>query len=275
MVMVRRIKESEIKGTKVQKNLNISRALFSIVFEVIRDGFGEREVLSREDVDRIEKKFGESWPHVASLFDNTCAQCTDIPWYIRDERRKDAITRLVYARLRMNLDKKTAPSGAVFPRVVVSGLQTMIAVMLTNREWRVLNDHARFIFEYIGSDDDDVLATQLKNNPAIQLLSQRIFLTLLLRFKGFNNRRQEFVRVINNSAAEVGYRMNDVDFCLVFEGLFRDYHDLIQSEDGRLRLAISHSEDFPERVKGIFDAYFRFKTGVAFLNKFPVSPNVK
>ncbi len=275
MVMVGEIKESEIKGTKVQKNLNISRALFAIVFKAIRDGFGEREVLTREDVSRVEAKFEESWFHIESLFDNTCAQCTDVPWYIRDERRKDAITRLVYARLRMNVEKMPTPSGALFPRVVVSGLQTMVAVMLTNREWRVLNDHARFIFEYIGSDDDTVLATQLQRNPAIQLLSQRIFLTLLLRFKGFNNRRQEFVRIVNNSAAEAGYRMSDTEFCLVFEGLFRDYHDMIQSEDGRLRLAISHSEDFPERIKGIFDAFYRFKTGVAFLNKFPVGSNVK
>ena len=151
----------------------------------------------------------------------------------------------------------------------------MVAVMLTNREWRLLNDHARFIFEYIGSDDDDVLASQLQRNPAIQLLSQRIFLTLLLRFKGFNSRRQEFVRIINNSAAEVGYRMSDIEFCQVFEALFRDYHDMIQSEDGRLRLVMSHSEDFPERIKGVFDAFNRFKTGVAFINKFPVGANVK
>ena len=275
MVMVKKINEREIKGTKVQKNLNISKALFSIIFESIRDSFGEREVLSREDVDKIEKKFGESWFHVESLFDNTCAQCTDIPWYIRDERRKDAITRLVYARLRMNVEKRELSSGQMFPRVVVSGLQTMIAVMLTNREWKVLNEHARFIFEYIGSDDDTVLATQLQRNPAIQLLSQRIFLTLLLRFKGFNSRRQEFIRIVNNSAAEAGYRMTDLEFCAVFEALFRDYHDMIQSEEGRLRLVMSHSDDFPERIQGIFDAFTRFKTGAAYLSRFPVGASVK
>ena len=275
MAMVRRINESEIKGTKVQKNLNISRALFGIVFEAIREGFAEREVLTREDVTRIEKKFEESWMHIESLFDNTCAECINVPWYIRDERRKDAITRLVYARLRMNLEKATTSSGAIFPRVIVPGLQTMIAVMLTNREWRLLNDHARFIFEYIGSDDDAVLEVQLQRNAAIQLLSQRIFLTLLLRFKGFNSRRQEFVRLVNNSAAETGYRMTDLEFCLVFEALFRDYDDMIQSEDGRLRLVISHSEDFPERIKGIFDAYRRFKSGVSFPKRAPAGNPAK
>ena len=275
MVMVRKIQESEIKGTKVQKNLSISRALFGVLFEVIYESFNEREVLTREDITRIKKKFEESWFHVESLFDNTCAQCTNVPWYVRDERRKDAITRLVYAHLRMQIEKRTVPPGVSFPRIVVSGLQTMIAVMLTNREWRLLNDHARFIFEYIGSDDDTVLAVQLKRNPAIQLLTQRIFLTLLLRFKSFNSRRQEFIRIINNSAAEAGYRMSDIEFCQVFEALFRDYHDMIQSEDGRLRLVISHSDEFPERIKGVFDAFNRFKTGVAFISKFPVSPKVK
>lgn len=275
MVMTESVKECEIKGTKVQKNLNISRALFNVMFDALRDCFGDREVMTRGDLERVEKKLDASWFHVESLFDNTCAQCSDIPWYVRDERRKDAITRLVYARLRMNIEKRSVPSGVVFPRVVVSGLQTMVAVMLTNREWRLLNDHARFIFEYIGSDDDTVLATQLKNNPAILLLSQRVFLTLLLRFKGFNARRQEFISIINNSTAETGYRMTDMEFCEVFEALFRDYHDMIQNEDGRARLAISHSDDFPERIKGIFDAFYRFKTGAAFVSKFQVSSKVK
>ncbi|MEI6558856.1 MAG: hypothetical protein WCO00_10660 [Rhodospirillaceae bacterium] len=275
MVMTRRISESEIKGAKVKKNLNISRALFSIIFETIRESLNERDVLTIEDIARIEKKFDESWFHVESLFDNTCSQCTEAPWYVRDERRKDAVTRLVYARLLIAIEKRETPSGALFPRILVPGLQTMIAIMLTNREWRVLNEHARFIFEYIGSDDDGVLGAQLKQNQAMQLLCQRIFLTLLLRFKGFNNRRQEFMRVVTSGAAGSGYRMTDLEFCDVFEALFRDYHDMIQSEDGRLRLSISHSEDFPERIKGIFDAYFRYKTGVVFVNKFPVSALVR
>ena len=139
----------------------------------------------------------------------------------------------------------------------------MIAVMLTNREWRVLNDYARFVFDYIGSDRDDVIATQLKLNPAVQLLCQRIFLPLLLRFKGFNTRRQEMMRIINNSQAESPYRMSDTEFCQVFETLFRDYHDLVESEDGRLKLALYHSDDVPDMIKNIFEAYLRFKSSVS------------
>ncbi len=178
MVSIRKIQESDVKGVKVQKNLNIAKALFKIVFESIYDGFGDRPIITREDVSRIEKKIDESWHHVESLFDNTCAQCTDIPWYVRDERRKDAITRLVYVRLMMLIDTRMTTWGVEFPRVVVPGLQSMISSMLTNREWEILNDHAYFIFGYVGSDDDAVLAEQLKLNRAVQLLCQRIFLTL-------------------------------------------------------------------------------------------------
>ncbi len=231
--------------------------------------------MTREDLGKIEKKFNESWRHVESLFDNTCAQCTDVPWYVRDERRKDAITRLVYVRLMMSVETRMTTWGVEFPRVVVPGLQSMISVMLTNREWRILNDHAHFIFDYVGSDDDAVLASQLKLNRAVQLLCQRIFLTLLMRFKGFNNRRLEFMRAVNTAPAGGGYQMSDADFCQVFEALFRDYHDMIESEDGRLRLVMSHSEEFPERIKGIFDAYFRFKAGVAMASKVKVGPHVK
>ncbi len=96
-----------------------------------------------------------------------------------------------------------------------------------------------------------------------------------MRFKGFNNRRLEFVRAVNAGATVSGYRMSDVDFCQVFEALFRDYHDMTESEDGRLRLVMSHSEEYPERIRGIFDAYFRFKNGVILASKVKVGPNVK
>lgn len=267
MAAVRKITDSQIKGTKVQKNLGISRALFNIIFETIHEGFQGRSTLGLDDIAKIEKKLTESWPHVESLFDNTCAQCMGTHWYVRDERRKDAITRLVYAKIVMALPDRAIPGGATFPRVIVPGLQTIIAVVLTNREWRVLNDHARFIFEYIGSDDDAMIATQLKLNPAIQLLCQRIFLTLLLRFKGFNSRRQEFIRIVNNAVMDTNYRMSDAEFCDIFEALFHEYHNLIQSEDGRLRLVMSHSEDFPDKIKNIFDAYFRFKSGLVVIQK--------
>lgn len=263
MATVRKITEAQIKGTKVQKNLNISRVLFNIIFETLYDGFGDRQTMSLEEVNRIEKKLEESWPHVESLFDGTCAECLGTPWYVRDERRKDSLTRLVYAKIVMGVPARTLPIGVRFPRAIVPGLQTMMAIVLTNREWRVLNDHARFIFDYIGSDNDTEIVTQLKCNRAIQLLCQRIFLTLLLRFKGFNARRQEFMRIVNNAMMETNYRMSDMEFCEVFEVLFREYHDLIQSEDGRLRLAMSHSEDFPEKIQAIFESYYRYKNSLS------------
>ena len=263
MADVKKITDDGITGDKHKKNFNISRVLFGIIFEAIHDGFGERPLITWDEVAKIREKFEESWPHIESLFDNTCARCLDTHWYVRDDRRKDSITRLVFARLAMSVPERTVAPGVTYPRVIVTGLQTMIAVMLTNREWRVLNDYARFVFDYIGSDRDDIIATQLKLNPAVQLLCQRIFLPLLLRFKGFNSRRQELMRIINNSQAESSYRISDPEFCQIFETLFREYHDLAESEDGRLKLALYHSDDVPDVIKNIFESYFRFKSSVA------------
>jgi hypothetical protein len=67
------------------------------------------------------------------------------------------------------------------------------------------------------------------------------------------------------------YRMSDLEFCEVFDVLFREFHDMIESDDGRLRLSISHGEDAPERLRGIFDAYFRYRTGVVAMKKMPVT----
>lgn len=256
------IAESEITGEKSRKNLNICRALFRILFDGLRDGFAGRTEIRREDVAAIRRRFEESGMHVESLFDNTCSRCLDTPWYVRDERRRDSITRFLYARLIMKVPEKPGTKDFVYPRVVVAGLQAMAALLLSEREWRILNDYARFIFDYIGSDRDDVVAAQLAENPAVQLLSQKIFLPLLLRFRGFNGRRQEFIRIINNSRAETGYRMSDLEFCEVFEALFLEFHEMSESDEGRLKLALYHADDVPDQVRSIFDAYFRFKSGV-------------
>ncbi len=269
MATVRNITGAQIKGTKVQKNLSVARALLNIVFESIHDGFGDRVSITWEEIAKIETKIEESWPHVETLFDNTCAQCLDTCWYVRDERRKDALTRLIYAKIIMGVKERELAGGVIYPRVILPGLQTVVTVVLSSREWKILNDHARFIFEYIGSDDDIMIANQIKLNHAVRLLCQRVFLTLLLRFKGFNTRRQEFIRLINHGAIDTNYRMSDVEFCEIFEVLFREFHDMIESDEGRLRLAISHTEDFPERLLGVFDAYFRYKAGVAAAKTMP------
>jgi len=274
MAAAANIEESEIRGDKSKKNLNICRALFHIIFESLRDSFAGRTEIGVEDVARVRRKFEETSRHVVSLFDNTCAQCLDTHWYVRDDRRKDAITRLLYARLVMLVPERPGISGVTFPRVIVPGMQNLVAVLLSNREWKVLNDYSRFIFDYIGSDRDDAIATQLKLNPAVQLLCQKVFLPLLLRFKGYNTRRQEFIRMVNNSQAESNYRMTEAEFCEVFEALFREYHDMSESDDGRLKLSLYHAEDVPDQIKGIFDAHFRFKSSVA-LSKMPRTAPVR
>ena len=265
---IRKITEAQIKGTKVKKNLDISRSFFSLVFESIYKNFGNRAALNGRDIARIKAGIEASWPEFESMFGDTCVQCMEAPWFAQDERRKDAITRLVFSRILMKVPSRPAAGGAEFPRVIAPGLQTMVSILLTNREWRILNDHARFIFEYIGGDDDASLARHFAGNETMTQLCERIFLTLLLRFKFFNARRQEFIRIVNNAVSETSYRMADDEFCEIFEAMFNDYYNLIQSETGRLQVAVSHSEDFPERMAAIFEVYTRFRIGVSQAKKY-------
>ncbi|CAK0767432.1 hypothetical protein WCLP8_4070003 [uncultured Gammaproteobacteria bacterium] len=262
MVEPRQISDVQVKGRKVRKNLDISKALFRIIFESIDDSFAGRETISRSEIGKIQQKLMDCWPQVETLFDNTCAECTATHWYIRDERRKDALTRLVFAKVIMRVHQRPCAGDNEFPRVIMAGLQVSIATMFSAREWKILNDHAKFIFDYIGSDYDGDIATQLKLNPAIQLLCQRIFISLLARFAGFNTRRKDFIHNATSAVAGSGYVMSDLEFCEVFEGLFREYHDMLQGDDGRLRLTISHSEEFVSKLDGIFSAYFRYKSNL-------------
>ena len=121
----------DIKGTKVEQNLNISRALFVIVFDCLTDAFDKHgDVIHRSDLVGIRQRFEESWHHIESLFDNTCSRCQDLPWYVRDDRRQDSLTRLIYVRIAMNVSERTSRTGDKFPAVVIPGLQKQVAVML-------------------------------------------------------------------------------------------------------------------------------------------------
>ncbi|MEI6558381.1 MAG: hypothetical protein WCO00_08215 [Rhodospirillaceae bacterium] len=264
----RKITEAQIKGTKVKKNLDISRSFFNTVFDSIYKGFGERVVLSGREVAAVKAGIEASWPQFETMFGNTCVQCMEAPWFAQDERRKDFITRLVCSRIFMRVPDRATASGTKFPRVIAPGLQTMISILLTNREWRILNDHARFIFEYIGGDDDATLAAHFETNETMKQLCERIFITLFLRFKSFTTRRQEFIKIISNAVSETSYRMSEEEFCDVFDAMFGEYYEVIQSETGRLQIAMSHSEDFPERMKAIFEVYLRFRSGLSMAKKY-------
>lgn len=259
-----KVRNANVKGTRVRKNLDISKSLFDIFFNSLRNELREQSVITEASVDRIERRLRAAWPQVETLFDGTCAACMDAPRYIRNNDRKDFVTRLVFAKILMHVPERPIPdmTGQVFPRIILPGLRDSIGILLNGREWAVLNEHVRLIFDYVGGDDDTTLMQQMKLNPAVGFLCQRVFVTLLLRFKGFNARRLDVMRRIEGSLRDSSYRLQDSEFCQIFEGLFREYHDLIQTDEGRLRVSMSYSDDAPETLENIFAAYFRFKEGV-------------
>ncbi|CAK0739487.1 putative DUF262 domain-containing protein [uncultured Gammaproteobacteria bacterium] len=255
---------AENKGQLIQQNTAVARALLNLIRETMLGSFGNRQQISVQDMENALHRLEECWPSIENLFERAANATIGSLSFVAQDRRKDHLTRLLFAKLLMRIPERPVPKSPVsFPRLLLPGLQNNVASLFSKVEWDILNRHAKCVFEYIGSDSDPAIMAQLKGNEAIQLFSERVFVSILLKFYRFNLRKSEFLRITNEAMPEGVPKIGDNDFCSVFEGAFDDYFDILKSEEGRTRIELSHGEEFLVRIRGIQDQYRRYKEGIA------------
>ena len=263
--MTRRIivVDPESKGKLAQKNAETAKLLFKTMQDMLLKAFANRDSIAYEDLQVVLKKFEERWSTIETLFDRAASDGIDALTFIQNDRRKDQLTRLVFARILMKLGERPGPKGAPpYPRAIVAGLQAAITGMFSDSEWKMLNQHARWAFEFMGGDSDPVIASQLQSNEAIQLFVEQLFVAVLMRFYRFNIRRTEFVRQINEATPETGPKVGDSEFCELFEALFDDFYAMLLTQKGLTRIEMSQGEEFIVRVRSVQDQYRRWKEGL-------------
>ena len=263
--MTRRIivVDPESQGKLAQKNAETAKLLFKTMQDMLVRAFNGREAITSDELKAVLVKFDERWATIETLFDRAASEGIDALRFIQNDRRKDQFTRLVFARILMKVPERQLPKGAgSYPRAIVSGLQAAIAAAFAEPEWMLLNQHAKWAFEFMGGDSDPLIMGQLEKNEAIQLYVEQIFVALLLRFYRFNVRRPEFVRLINETVPEAVPKIGDAEFCELFEALFDDFFAMLVTEKGMTRIALVQGEDFTQRVRSVQDQYRRWKEGL-------------
>ncbi len=263
--MTRRIivVDPESQGKLAQKNAETARLLFKTMQDMLVRSFTGRETISLDDLQLVLKKFEERWATIETLFDRAASEGIDALTFIQNDRRKDHLTRLIFARILMKIPERQVPrcTGS-YPRAIVTGLQAAIVSMFSKAEFNMLNQHSKWAFEFMGGDSDPVVASQLRSNEAVQLFVEQVFVALLLRFYRFNVRRSEFARLINESGPENAPKVGDAEFCELFEGLFDEFFAMLLTEKGLTRIEMTQGEDFMVRVRSVQDQYRRWKEGL-------------
>ena len=250
--------------TKIaQKNAETAKLLFNTMQDMLVKAFAGREQISPDDLRGALKKFEERWATIVTLFDRAASESIDALSFVQNDRRKDHLARLVFARLLMNVpERPIAKSKHTYPRAIVAGFQAAIVSMFSEPEWLMFNQHSKWAFEFMGSDSDAVIISHFQRGEAISLFVEPIFVALLLRFYRFNFRRSEFVRLINEAVPEGVPKIGDAEFCELFDSLFDEYYAMLLTEKGMMRLEMTQTEDFLVRVRGVQDQYRRWKEGL-------------
>ena len=264
--MTRRIivVDPESQSKLAQKNAETAKVLFKTMQDMLVRAFAGREHISADEMRGVLKKFEERWAAVEPLFDRAASEGIEALSFVQNDRRKDHLTRLVFARVLMKIpERQVVKCTGIYPRAIVSGFQAAIASLFSEAEWALLNQHAKWVFEFMGGDSDPVISSQLQNNEAIRLFAEQVFVAVLMRFYRFNVRRSEFVRLINEIPPETAPKVGDAEFCELFEVLFDDFFASLSSEKTMMRMEMCQSEDFLVRLRSIQDQYRRWKEGQA------------
>ncbi|MEI8393868.1 MAG: hypothetical protein WCF85_03965 [Rhodospirillaceae bacterium] len=255
--------DADSQGQLANKNAEAARKLFTTIQQSLLGACGDRDQVSVQELTANLKKFEDRWPTIESFFTRAADEAISSLCYVAQDRRKDHLTRLIFARILMSVtERPVAKSATPYPRLIIPGLPTVFMEMFTKPEWSMLNRHAKWVFEFIGSDSDQVIVQHLKENNAVKLFSEQIFVSLLLRFYRFNVRRSEMVRTINDALPDGVQKIGDPEFCELYEAMFNDIYATLRTEDGRARIEMSHGEEFLARVRGIQDQYLRYKEGI-------------
>ncbi len=225
--------------------------------------FTGRETITLADMRIVLNRFEERWATIQSLFDRAAGESIDDLSFVQNDRRKDHLTRLLFAKVLMKVTERPIGKLAIgYPRIIVSGFQAAVVAMFSEHEFDLLNQNAKWAFEFMGSDSDPVISSQLGVNEAIQQFVEPLFVMVLLRFYRFTVRRSEFVRLINETVPEIAPKVGDAEFCEIFEALFDGYFAMLQTQKGMLRIEMSQGDDFLVRVRSVQDQYRRWKEGL-------------
>ena len=228
-----------------KKHLEVTKAFSGIVFESMMKDFNDVEVITKSQVEKMFKHLESCWTYIESLHDLVIKSSEH--QYVKDPRRHDYITRLIFSRIMVKIPKRNE-----YPKCLLKGIKENVE-NLYKIEFDVVNDIAKKVFEYIGSETDDEVVNKLDNDILIEQFANQIFLSLMLKFNNFNIRKGEFVRIF---FVTYDYKLTDAEFCDIFDAIFGNI--IKKYEEEKQQLIIIYGSDVVDKISCVYNTYKRY-----------------
>lgn len=252
--------------TLVDENVRVSRFLVQIIRETFLESFSTKDALVYSDVVKVFEKVDGCVGKIESLFSLAYAKFVETHNFTNDERRKDKFTRLLVSKILSKIKLREMGLGYSYPNILISGIQDFLLYTYSKKEFEIANHMCKSILEIVGADDDVLLVEYLKSNHAVQHIMEKVLVTLMIRFHRFNFKRIEFINVVNKRENARLYKINDQDFCELFESMFDQLMNKALNENGRLELTMVYGDEDCKKMIGIGDQYARYKAGLDFIS---------
>lgn len=268
----------QLKSKYISKNLEVAKILFEMIHTHLKD-HSKKKPITEQDVEIVFKKLEDCFPQIEHLFEKVYSECfEDIINKIQD--RKDHLTRVVYAKIvsdvkyiKFKHPQKKYITAQEQPRILIYGIQKNLKTILSTQEWGTLNSQAKNILELCADTEDTTIVKDMQDDKIVKILTERLFVSILLKFKNINIRKQEFMRIMNLGLYEAyhendqHYILNDdfftdEHFCMIFEALFKDFYQYIDTIEGMSYLTTTYSEDVSTKIKSILVIFRRYKENI-------------
>jgi hypothetical protein len=240
-----------------------AEAMLRALAQALQPSLSQGGSVAAEELARAVELVVRRGAALAPLFAQNCRACAAhgaaagvAAAYQADQRRRDYVTRLLYAAVAAETPESVDPlTGETFPRVLAAPLQSHIAGLFYEKEWEAMNADALLLYQKIGSDADDAVWEKVHEDDALPFLADAVFIRVLLRFRQFAFQRQNFIRRMGELLRERRFVLTDAHFVALFDAMFGRLRPALKSELGRARIDIRYGEETASSMLKIFDEF--------------------
>jgi hypothetical protein len=240
-----------------------AEAMLRALAQALQPSLSQGGSVAAEELARAVELVVRRGAALAPLFAQNCRACAAhgaaagvAAAYQADQRRRDYVTRLLYAAVAAETPESVDPlTGETFPRVLAAPLQSHIAGLFYEKEWEAMNADALLLYQKIGSDADDAVWEKVHEDDGLPFLADAVFIRVLLRFRQFAFQRQNFIRRMGELLRERRFVLTDAHFVALFDAMFGRLRPGLKSELGRARIDIRYGEETASSMLKIFDEF--------------------
>ncbi|CAK0758577.1 hypothetical protein CCP2SC5_240028 [Azospirillaceae bacterium] len=243
--------------------IGATKAIIDTLIETIGKRITQKGSLNAQDFSDVVSALRYIWPETERVLKRTCSNCAiskHEPVYIRDGRRTDYFSRLMFSRIVSAITpRSTGPNSKPYPFITAGAFQRAVNAVFTENEYRLLNDQVMAVYGMAKTDDDAQFWKTCETNTLVSAATDKLFLQCLSKFSHFLSMRNQFLYIMAEGCRDSDFLFSGREFCEFFDALFKKYFDMLDEPSGTVMMDILAGSGTAERADRIRSAYFHFR----------------